>query len=54
MYNDDNKNKNRTPSDENPVGNAVEIRVVGRIVLACIGAVFLALTYRLVKWIVGF
>lgn len=38
----------KTPDDK------VEARIVGRILLACIGAIFLAITFRLVRWIIGF
>lgn len=43
-----------TPTDQGPVSFPPEIRAIGTIVLACIGAVFVALTYRLVRWIAGF
>ena len=54
MRNDDNKKKNNSSSNEKPVAVPTEVRVVGSIILACVGSVFLALTFRLVRWIAGF
>ena len=54
MRENDNKKKDDSPSEQNPVGNAPEVRIVGTIILACFGAILVALTFKFVRWIIGF